>query len=125
MFICTWKHSIVSGLVSFFVSHGKRFARLFCFHCISGIPTYIWRVEFKVEESAFWVLLNLYVCVLSVYVLHRCHGTSSGEVFDRWHRLFNRLSVCTFLLYYELRFDDLYRSHICNIGNIICEEMEK
>ena len=34
-------------------------SRLSCSHCISGIPTSIWRVEFKVEELAFWMLLNL------------------------------------------------------------------
>ena len=39
---------------------GNDSSRLSHFHCIGGIPTYIWRVEFKVEESAYWVLLNLH-----------------------------------------------------------------
>ena len=74
MFICTWKYSIVSGLVGFLFPMGNASSRLSCFHCISGIPTYIWRVEFKVEESAFWVLLNLHVHFhlhFSISLVHR------------------------------------------------------
>ena len=54
MFICTCQDSLVS-----LFPMGNVSSRLSCFHCISSIPTCIWRVEFKVEESAFWVLLNL------------------------------------------------------------------
>ena len=53
MLICTCQDSFVS-----LFPMGNASSRLSCFHSISGIPTYIWRVEFKVEESAFWVLLN-------------------------------------------------------------------
>ena len=74
MFICTCQDSLVS-----LFHMGNASSKLSCFHCISSIPTYIWRVEFKIEESAFWVIINLHVMLFCAVLfrwtfLERCRS---------------------------------------------------
>ena len=71
VFMCTCQDSLVS-----LFPKGNASSRHSCFYCISGIPTCIWRVEFKVVELAFWVLLNLYI--RSAHFINRIEGESRG-----------------------------------------------